>query len=390
MSGTGYDIAAIVAWLLVGGAMGFTIGWILRKRSLDEKLKEASTSFQEEEERQRDELRRELEDWKNKAAGQSADLDSKTADIDLRLADLDRSGIQIAERVATIAKLEASLKMFRSDAMKLEGQIADRESTIASLRSSATSAAALAELQRALDSATGTIGSLRNDTEGYQSTIASLRMDLETVNRDKARLTELLETSASDTATAAASLAASRSNEDGLRSRLAELEAAASGAADYRKKITELETRLATTAQERDSTATQLAAIEALHADDESRIAKAAESPAPAAPSPDPPATEAVPDRDVAIVMVAEIATRTRGTGPAVTDDLKKIHGVGPKLDKLLKGMDITSFRQVANFTPDDIQYVTAALDAFPGRIERDDWMSSAAEEHVKKYGEPV
>ena len=50
--------------------------------------------------------------------------------------------------------------------------------------------------------------------------------------------------------------------------------------------------------------------------------------------------------------------------------------------------MDVTSFRQVANFTLDDIQYVTAALDAFPGRIERDDWMGSAADEHVKKYGE--
>jgi predicted flap endonuclease-1-like 5' DNA nuclease len=33
---------------------------------------------------------------------------------------------------------------------------------------------------------------------------------------------------------------------------------------------------------------------------------------------------------------------------------------------------------------------VTAALDAFPGRIERDDWMSSAAEQHQSKYGEPA
>ncbi len=56
----------------------------------------------------------------------------------------------------------------------------------------------------------------------------------------------------------------------------------------------------------------------------------------------------------------------------------------------LLKSMGITSFRQVANFTAEDVQYVTAALDAFPGRIERDDWMSSAAEEHSKKYTEPA
>ena len=90
------------------------------------------------------------------------------------------------------------------------------------------------------------------------------------------------------------------------------------------------------------------------------------------------------------MAKVAEIATRTRGTGPVVDDDLKKIHGVGPKLERLLKSMDITSFRQVANFTAEDIQYVTAALDAFPGRIERDDWMSSAADQHMQKYGEPA
>ena len=44
----------------------------------------------------------------------------------------------------------------------------------------------------------------------------------------------------------------------------------------------------------------------------------------------------------------------------------------------------------IANFEADDIAYVTAALDAFKGRIERDDWMGSAAAEHLKKYGEPA
>jgi len=94
-------------------------------------------------------------------------------------------------------------------------------------------------------------------------------------------------------------------------------------------------------------------------------------------------------DKDLAIAKVAGIATRTRGAEEAVDDDLKRIHGIGPKLERLLKGMDITSFRQVANFTAEDVQHVTAALEAFPGRIERDDWMSSAAEEHSKKYGVP-
>ncbi len=48
--------------------------------------------------------------------------------------------------------------------------------------------------------------------------------------------------------------------------------------------------------------------------------------------------------------------------------------------------MGITSFLQVANFTPEDIETVTLALDAFPGRIERDDWVGSADELYREKY----
>jgi predicted flap endonuclease-1-like 5' DNA nuclease len=49
--------------------------------------------------------------------------------------------------------------------------------------------------------------------------------------------------------------------------------------------------------------------------------------------------------------------------------------------------MGITSFRQVARFTPEDVAIVNEALDVFPGRIERDDWMASARELHREVYG---
>jgi hypothetical protein len=44
----------------------------------------------------------------------------------------------------------------------------------------------------------------------------------------------------------------------------------------------------------------------------------------------------------------------------------------------------------VASFTVDDIQCVTAARRLPRGRIERNDWMSCAAEEHSRKYGEAI
>ena len=88
---------------------------------------------------------------------------------------------------------------------------------------------------------------------------------------------------------------------------------------------------------------------------------------------------------------VAEIATRTAGGLTPPHDDLVRIHGVGPKIARLLTSMGITSFRQVARFSADDVATVNEALEVFPGRIERDDWMSSARELHREVYGsDPV
>ncbi len=96
------------------------------------------------------------------------------------------------------------------------------------------------------------------------------------------------------------------------------------------------------------------------------------------------------PTKSEALDKMVDIANRTAGGVPPADDDLKRVHGIGPKLERTLKGLGITSFRQIASFSADDIAYVTVALDAFKGRIERDDWMSSAAAEHEGKYGEPA
>ena len=58
-------------------------------------------------------------------------------------------------------------------------------------------------------------------------------------------------------------------------------------------------------------------------------------------------------------------------------DDLKKISGVGPVLEKKLHDLGVTRFSQIAAFTEEDIARVDGALN-FKGRIERDDWISQA------------
>ena len=60
-------------------------------------------------------------------------------------------------------------------------------------------------------------------------------------------------------------------------------------------------------------------------------------------------------------------------------DDLKKILGIGPVIEEQLNEMGIYHFQQIADFNQQDIDNVNEAL-AFPGRIERDEWVEQAGE----------
>ncbi|GAB4036144.1 hypothetical protein [Spirosoma gilvum] len=71
----------------------------------------------------------------------------------------------------------------------------------------------------------------------------------------------------------------------------------------------------------------------------------------------------------------------------AEADDLKDIVGVGPFLERKLHSLGIYTFRQVANFTKEDIDKVNEIIEFFPGRIERDNWVDQSKEFYKKKYG---
>lgn len=60
-------------------------------------------------------------------------------------------------------------------------------------------------------------------------------------------------------------------------------------------------------------------------------------------------------------------------------DDLKKLSGVGPVLEKKLNEAGVTSFAQIAAWKKKDIEEMDEKLD-FKGRIEREDWVAQAKE----------
>ncbi|MCL4140333.1 UNVERIFIED_CONTAM: hypothetical protein GTU68_059503 [Idotea baltica] len=61
----------------------------------------------------------------------------------------------------------------------------------------------------------------------------------------------------------------------------------------------------------------------------------------------------------------------------AEADDLSNISGVGPVIVGKLNALGITTYQQVADFTPEDVERIDGELN-FKGRIERDDWIKQA------------
>ncbi|MEZ5753170.1 MAG: 50S ribosomal protein L21 [Paracoccaceae bacterium] len=83
----------------------------------------------------------------------------------------------------------------------------------------------------------------------------------------------------------------------------------------------------------------------------------------------------AVTTAAVAGVRPSNLLTEARG-GQA--DDLKKISGVGPKLEGLLHKNGVFHFDQIAAWTEAEISYMDDQL-SFKGRIARDNWIEQAA-----------
>ena len=59
-------------------------------------------------------------------------------------------------------------------------------------------------------------------------------------------------------------------------------------------------------------------------------------------------------------------------------DDLKKISGVGPKMEQVLNSIGIYTFLQVSKMTKTEYDLLDSITGSFPGRAERDDWSGQA------------
>lgn len=63
---------------------------------------------------------------------------------------------------------------------------------------------------------------------------------------------------------------------------------------------------------------------------------------------------------------------------PKRIDDLKRIKGVGAKLEAVLNDLGVYTFAQIVKFGPRELAWLDERLGAFKGRAVRDGWMDQA------------
>jgi predicted flap endonuclease-1-like 5' DNA nuclease len=152
----------------------------------------------------------------------------------------------------------------------------------------------------------------------------------------------------------------------------------------------ELEASLAESQNLAEVRASRVRELEAAEADSRQRIAGLEDEltrakAAAGSPQADTVALEAAPVEPQPLVgPAAPPADAIAGTPPeglaapeGEPDDLQQISGIGPGIEKILHQLGIYHFRQIAQFTPDNVAWVNQRL-RFRGRIEREDWIGQA------------
>ena len=66
------------------------------------------------------------------------------------------------------------------------------------------------------------------------------------------------------------------------------------------------------------------------------------------------------------------------GPRGGTADDLKRIKGIGPQMEKLCNELGFWHFDQIAKWTEDEVAWVDANLEGFNGRVTRDEWVEQA------------
>ena len=306
-----------------------------------------------------------------------AELEGELAAANQRAAKLDTANARSAE-------LEGELAAANQRAAKLD----DAQGRIAALEAQVEAAS---RLKGDLDTANARVDELENDLAGTQSQVSGFA-DLQ---NQAGEMKGELDAAHQRTAELEGQLEAAHGRTTELEGELAGTATSAAEIGQLRVDLTERDRRIAameasqgelqTAITERDSARSELDALRSELAqsqnDEELALLKA---------------TVGRRDTTIAELRASLQQQQTapswqRGTtklgtpGAGHSDDLKVINGIGPKMEGILNSFGITAWEQLAVLGKGEVVEVNEALDFFPGRIERDEWVPQA-KELVKEF----
>lgn len=102
----------------------------------------------------------------------------------------------------------------------------------------------------------------------------------------------------------------------------------------------------------------------------------------------DAPAKGGVADA-AKLALSAAMGSRITKADVSEKDDLKLINGVGPFIEKKLNALGLYTYQQISQFDDELVDQVTDAIEFFPGRIARDNWVGQAAALYQTKQTNP-
>ena len=81
-----------------------------------------------------------------------------------------------------------------------------------------------------------------------------------------------------------------------------------------------------------------------------------------------------------------DLAAETAGKPPeqldaprgGQADDLKRISGIGPRMEQMCNMLGFWHYDQIAKWTDEEVAWVDQNLQGFKGRVTRDDWVPQA------------
>ncbi|MFK7731131.1 MAG: hypothetical protein AB8B48_05865 [Pseudomonadales bacterium] len=365
-----YLIGQIVVCLILALLLGAAFGWWLRSSAartreafLQEDLRVANGRLTDTEgEYRRTKARfEEVEAERAQVSMRCITLEKATAEqmdeLEVCRAEIIELNNSLAGKEQRIIVIEKEGRYWQKQAPLLQSEIGKLQSTIADLeKNQAASEGRMPILETEIHDTEEKLNQFQEQYDALQREHADLTIAAQSKDK-KIRSVELLLASQTSKTDSALQAKDNLQRElDALRTRSAPIVASAEQLPEsteeleqHKRKIEELQAALQDCQQARART----------------------ESAVPATPQ---QAELEIPEDD-GIATESKLFTER----PLRVDNLKRIKGIGPKLETMLNDLGIYQFEQIAMFTLKDLAWIDDNLSAFKGRAKRDNWVLQAA-----------